>query len=200
MAGFHGIYRGFEPRPAHQTLLPDRAPAFRRAARARKRPDVFAEVVIHRQLLARFNDAQAHVQHMPLHDAAHQIGIAAMVDDLGAAAAHRPVQGPVTVHGKQVGVIAVAAVFGFLPVQALAGVLNDLALGRNPLTGENSVAMDFGPPDHQLETGALWIELGRRNEISSHVESLILANRLQSAGLLGGGLLGLMFVPKSADP
>ena len=76
---------------------------------------------------------------------------------------------------------------------------NDLAFGRNPLARENPIAMDLGAPDQELEAGTVWIELGRLNEIGSHVGSLILANRLgilanrmQPAVLLPWGRLRLM--------
>ena len=44
---------------------------------------------------------------------------------------------------------------GFLAVQALAGVLNHLTIGRNALAGENAIAMDLGAMDPKLETGEL---------------------------------------------
>jgi len=150
--------------------LPNRAPAGSSATGARKCTHVLPEIVVHRQLLSGLDGAQAHIQHMPFHDAAHQVGIAAMVDDLGAAAAYRAVQGPVIVHRKEVGVIAVAAVFGLFPVQALAGVLNHLTISRNPLAGEDSIAMNLRAPDQELETDMFFTELRPLNEIGSHAD------------------------------
>src|SRR6185436_6936877 len=49
---------------------------------------ILREVVVDGQFFARPDHAQAHVQDMALHDAAHEIGVAAVVDDLGAAAVH----------------------------------------------------------------------------------------------------------------
>jgi hypothetical protein len=52
--------------------------------------------------------------------------------------------------------------------------------------------MDLGAPDQELEAGTVWIELGRLNEISSHVGSLILANRL---GILANRMQPALLLP-----
>ena len=116
-------------------------------------PDIFIEVVIHGQFLAALNGAQAHVEYMTSHDAAHQIGIAAVIDDLGPTAAHSAIEGPIGVDGEQIGVVAIAANLSFFSVQALAGVLHHLTIGRNTLTGEHSITMNPGAPDEEPETG-----------------------------------------------
>jgi hypothetical protein len=123
------------------------------AAGTRKCPDVFVEIVIHGQFLAGLDGAQAHVEYMTSHDAAHQIGIAAVIDDLGPTAAHSAIEGPIGVDGEQIGVVAIATNLSLFSVQALAGVLDHFTIGRNTFTGEHSITMNPGAPDQELKTG-----------------------------------------------
>jgi hypothetical protein len=52
---------------------------------------MLGEVVIHGQFLARPDHAQAHVQDVAFHDAAHEVSrVTAVVDDLDAAAFTAP--------------------------------------------------------------------------------------------------------------
>src|SRR6185312_16563176 len=53
------------------------------------------EVVVHRNLFAGLNRPQAHVNDMALHDAGHDVGFTAMVDDFSAAASERTIERPV---------------------------------------------------------------------------------------------------------
>lgn len=105
-------------------------------------------------------------------DAAYQVGIAAMVDDLGSAAVHGAVQRPIGIYGEQISVVAVAANFGFFAIQALPGILNHLTIRWNTLAGEDSVSMDFGASDQKLETRELLVDSGRFNQVCSHANDL----------------------------
>lgn len=140
----------------------------RGTAGAGKRPNVFVEIVVHGQLFAALDGAQAHIKDVASHDPADEIWIAAMVDDLGSAATHGTIQRPIGIQGEQVRVVAVASNLGLLTVQALAGVFNHLAIGGNALGGENSESVDLRTPDLEAKAGVLRIDLRRSDELGSH--------------------------------
>jgi len=137
--------------------FPDRARARRRTAGAGKRPDILVEIVVYSQLLAPADGAQAYIEDVAFQDAAHQIGIAAMIDDLGAAAAHRTIQRPIGIHGEQVGIIAVAPDLRLFAIQPLAGIFDHLTIGWYTLAGEDSVPVDLRTPDLKLKTSELLV-------------------------------------------
>src|ERR1700722_10513208 len=80
---------------------------------------IFREVVVHREFLATLDGPQTHVNDVALHYAGDDVGAAAMVDDLRAAASDGAVQGPVPVELEQIGVLAPIAFVGLAIADAL---------------------------------------------------------------------------------
>src|ERR1700683_2862400 len=128
------------------------AAAFRSTS-ARYAFDLIGKPVIHGQFLAGLDRPLAPVEYMPTYDARPQIGVATVIDNLRAAAAHRAVEGPVVVQSEQVGEVALPADLGLAPADALAGVFHNFAPCRNSLQSVDAAAVDFGRPDFQLEAG-----------------------------------------------
>src|ERR1035438_1624224 len=128
---------GPAPRIGFSTLSPgsllrqvDHAAAGLGAASALHPFDVLVEAVVHRQLLAAPDGALAHVEDVALQVHGAQIGIATMVDDLGARAAERAVERPVIVQREEVSHRPIAPPLGLAAADSLARVLDDLAAGR----------------------------------------------------------------------
>src|SRR5258708_38382168 len=69
---------------------------------AAHRPDVGRKVIIHGQLLAFVDLAVAVIQDVPLQDVRGEIGIATMVNELGAASAHAAVDAPIVIQRENV--------------------------------------------------------------------------------------------------
>src|ERR1700691_3138105 len=141
----------------HADLLDSPATVFR-AATTGSALDVAAEIVVDGQLFTAANRAEAHVQNVALHDAADEIRLAAMIDDLRAAAADGAVECPVSVHAEQIGVIAFIAPLGLMAIDALTGVFDHFAAGRDFLGGVDSVAVKARLADDQTVTGIARIE------------------------------------------
>src|ERR1039458_7474029 len=74
--------------------------------------DVLGEAVIHRQFLASADGALAHVEDVALDVHGAEIGIATVVDDLGARAAERPVERPIIVQREKVSDLPIAPPLG----------------------------------------------------------------------------------------
>src|SRR5579863_10149260 len=106
---------------------------------------------------------------MTLHDAADPVGFAAVIDDLGAAAGHRAIEGPVVVHREQVGECAVAAPFRLAPINALPGIFDYLAPGGDPFFRVDAIAVNPRPPDRDFETSVARIDGRRLYWSGSHV-------------------------------
>src|SRR5438270_13412552 len=116
--------------------------AFGRPTAAFHALDLLGEEIVDGQFLARLYHALAHVEDVAPHDAAIQIGIAAVVDNLGATAAEGAVDGPVIIKRKEVGDGALTAALGFAAADLLAGVLDDPAARRNALERIDSAAVN----------------------------------------------------------
>jgi len=91
-----------------------------------------------------------------------------MIDNLGAASTNGAVQCPIGIQCKQICEVAVTANFGLLSIQALAGILDHLPIGWDRLARKNTIPVDFGTPDDQLEASELWVEFWFGDEIRSH--------------------------------
>ena len=90
----------------------DDAAACRRAAAAFHLVDFVGEPVIHGQFFAALDGALTHIEDVSVADDGEQIGIATVVDDLGATAAKRAVEGPVIIQREKIGDGSGAAAFG----------------------------------------------------------------------------------------
>src|SRR3970040_214080 len=74
------------------------------AAVAGEREHVTGDPVVEQHLLAPLDPAEAHQRDAPLADPGDQVGLAAVVDELGAAPAYGAVDGPFRAHPDQVDV------------------------------------------------------------------------------------------------
>src|ERR1022692_2332688 len=136
---------------------------------------VLTEPVVDRQFPAPPDRPLAHVEDVVLENAGIQVGLATVVDDLGARAAHRSIDRPVIVEGEQVGQRTVAAALSLTPVDLLTRVFDDLVPGGNVLAGINAPAMDSGFPDRQLETCVAGIDYRGFDESCGHGDCTFLA-------------------------
>jgi len=90
-----------------------------------------------------------------------EVGVAGVIDVFGSAAADRAIETPVAVDGEQVDEIGrFGAALGLLAADAFAGVLDDLALGRDALAGVDAPTMNFGLGNAQLKAGVPRVYLG----------------------------------------
>src|ERR1041384_3813399 len=87
----------------------DRVPTVLRTAMAGRGLFVLREMIVHGKFLPFADVAKTHVKDVAFHDAGNQVGAAAMVYELGAAAAHRTVQHPIPVQREIVGAVPMAA-------------------------------------------------------------------------------------------
>ncbi len=118
------------------------------------------EVVIDRQFLSRLDFAGTDVEDVILHDARHDVRLTAMVDVLCARSVHCSVKGPVGIEREKVGeLLLIRPALGFLPADALSGVLNHLSMRRDGLTSVDAPAVDFRGRYDQFETSVLSIDV-----------------------------------------
>jgi hypothetical protein len=103
---------------------------------------IFREVIIHRKLLAFADFAQAHVEDVHFHDARDQIGATTMVDVLGAAAAHRAIQYPITIEREVICAISMSTLLAGDRADALPRIFDHFTIGGNGLSRLNSAAVD----------------------------------------------------------
>lgn len=152
------------------SLLPlDRSAARLCTAGAGCAVRVGRKIVVDRQFLAWFDLAKAHVKNVALHNPADEVRLAAMIDDLGAAASGGSVDGPIGIYFEQVSVLSFASPFGLPAADALAGVFNHLPVGGDVLGRVHSVTVDFGSADFECEASMVRIDAGRFYKNSSHV-------------------------------
>src|SRR5450759_4854259 len=130
--------------------------------------DVLGEAVVHRQFLAAANGALAHVEDVALGVHGAEIGVATVVDDLGAAAAERAIERPVIVECEEVGDRSIAAPLGLAAADSLARVLDDLAPRGDGFPGVDPAPVDIGLADGELEPGVPWIDRRFSDENGSH--------------------------------
>src|SRR5271163_3062446 len=134
---------------------------------------VFRKVVVHRQLFARFDRAEAHIQDVPLHDAADQIRRATVIDDFGSAPAGRAIDGPISVHSEKVRTHAPVALLRLTPVQAFSGIFDDFPVGGNGYFGIYAISMDLRSSNRQLEARVSWIQIRSFYRCGSHIDKLL---------------------------
>ncbi len=100
----------------------------------------------------------------PFHDARDHVGFATMIDDFCAAAAEGAVEGPIFIQREQIGVLALAAFFGFTAVEAFAGVLDHFAIRRDAFLGVNAKAVNLRFANREFEFSVLGIYAGTANK------------------------------------
>src|SRR5581483_2896581 len=100
------------------------------------------------------------VQDVTFLDARGDVGIAAVIDELRAASVHRTVERPVFVQRENVIQTARRPLSRLAAADALAGVLDHLAVGGNILIGVNAPAMDFRAPNADAKGHLLRIDNG----------------------------------------
>src|SRR5215831_3550645 len=104
-------------------------------AQARDLLDIGGEAVVYGEFLPWMNHPAAHVEDVPLEIPGAQVGLAAMIDDLCAAAAHCAVEGPVVVQSEEIRQITSAAALGLAAADLLSRVLDHLPVGWYLLNG-----------------------------------------------------------------
>src|ERR1019366_9484863 len=145
------------------------------AASALHLSDVLVEAVVHRQLLTAADGALAHVEDVALEVHGAQVGIAAMVDDLGARAAERAIERPVIVQREEVGDRPSAPPLGLAAADSLARVLDDFAPRRDGFLVVDPAPVDPGLADGESEMGVPWVDRRCLDENASHVVFQIVA-------------------------
>jgi hypothetical protein len=76
-----------------------------------------------------------------------------MIDNLGAAAADRTVDGPLVIELEKIGVVAVIAAVGLIVANAFAGIFDHFAILRHRFFRVDAVAVDLRAADRETETG-----------------------------------------------
>src|SRR5450759_842203 len=180
----------------------DHAAAGLGAASAPHLSDVLVEAVVHRQLLAAADGALAHVEDVALEVHGAQVGIAAMVDDLGARAAERAVKRPVIVQREEVSHWSGTPPLGLAAADSLARVLDDFAPRRDRFLGVDPAPVDPGLADGESELGVPWIDRRCLDENASHVVFQIVAqgSTLCTVGQASGGLSIRAYKKIRSDP
>jgi hypothetical protein len=139
----------------------NRAAAEGGPASARDFLDVLREVIIDRQFFALADRALAQIKNVALPDHRFDVGIAAMINVLRTAAAHRTIDRPIFVEGEKVNhaPLLFAAAPRFLPADSFACILHDLSASRDILGGINAPAMDSRGFNLQLEICVFGVDL-----------------------------------------
>src|ERR1022692_3383169 len=158
----------FAPVPGSLLRQVDHAAAGLGAASALHPFDVLVEAVIHRQLLAAADGALANVEDVALQVHGAQVGIATVVDDLGARAAECAVERPVIVQREQVSHRPSVPPLGLAAADSLARVLDDLAPSRDGFLGVDPAPVDLGLAYGESELGQSWIDRRCLDEHASH--------------------------------
>ena len=136
------------------------AAAFRRATMTRDFRKVPLESIVREQFLARLNPAAAEEEQAPANPANGKIGVATVIDELGAAAAHRTIERPVFVQREEVRQFRLAAAQGLAAADALAGVLDYFTAGGNRLGGVDAPSVDGRGTQLQPKAGMLGVDPG----------------------------------------
>lgn len=139
------------------------AAAFRRTATAGDFRKVPLESIVREQFLAGLNPAAAEEEQAPANPANGKIGVATVIDELGAALAGEAVDHDVAIQPSKIDIIARFTEAQIAPETAaglregemVAQVFDDLLAARNCVEGEDAPAMDFRTGDAQSE----WREL-----------------------------------------
>ena len=100
-----------------------------------------------RQLLAATDVAVAHIEDVPLEVPRAQVRVATVIDDFGAAAADGAIERPIIVQREKVRYRSFAAPLGFLAIDLLAGVFDDLSSCRYGFYGVYAAAVNAGQRD-----------------------------------------------------
>jgi len=140
----------------------DGSPAFGRAAITGNLLDVFRKVIVDGELFAFSNVAFCHVKNVAFGDQGTDVGVAAVIDVFGTAAAYRAIQGPIIIQCEQVNhrTLFIATPPRFLSIDAFAGVFNYLAISGNAFAGKEAVAVNAAALDIQLVLSEIRVNLG----------------------------------------
>src|ERR1039458_3923303 len=147
----------------------DDAAALGRTAAAGHLFDVSGKAIIECQFLAALDRAFAHIEDVAAGIPGAEVGVATVIDDLSAAAAHGTIECPVIVEREEIGDGAVAAALGLFAADAFAGVLNHFAVGRNTLPGIDSTPVNLRFPNGELELRVTRVDGWFLDENGSHV-------------------------------
>lgn len=97
----------------------------------------------------------------------HDVRVATVIDTFGSASSHRAIDPPIAIEARQVNQLLTSCSPGaeepapvLHPANALAGVFDDFAAGRNGLAGEDPAAMDPGASDAQAKGGVARVDAG----------------------------------------
>ena len=115
-----------------------------------------------------------------------------MVDDLGAAAVHRPIERPVVVHGEQVREPLAVPLLGLPPVEPLARVLDHFSVRRDALGRVDPEPVDLGRPNLHPEGREPRVDPRRLNGKLSHRVHIV-----AHGGIPVPGVLELILCPPS---
>jgi hypothetical protein len=145
----------------------DGSPAPRCPTSARDIFDFFGKVVVDRKFFAFADGPRAHIKNVASLDDGLDVGIAAVIYVLRAAATDGAIESPVVIQCEQVDFIALflAATLSFLAADLLAGVLNYLPAGGDVLTGVDTPAMNLRGFQNKLEVGISRIDFRYLNRL-----------------------------------
>src|SRR5262249_464896 len=117
------------------------------------------------------DQALAHVENMALPDGRIQIGRAAMVDNLRAAAAEGAIDRPVIVQREQIGMWTVSAALGFAPPDLLPRIFNYFAVWGDAFQSKHTAMVNPRFANFQSETRIIGIDSRSFDESHAYASS-----------------------------
>jgi hypothetical protein len=114
--------------------------------------------IMHRQFFARTYLLAAEEEQMVANTAPHEIGIARVVDKLGAASPSATIYDPPGIHAHEVTVFVGAYPASLFAIETLTGIFDDPAASRNVFERKYTVTVNKRAPDSDIVIGRLRVD------------------------------------------